>query len=35
VNVSSVLKVSNIFDREEEMTAEIYEDLHEDMEAEF
>lgn len=35
VNVSSVLKVSNIFDRDEIMTAEVYEDLYEDMEAEF
>jgi hypothetical protein len=35
VNVSSVLKISNVFDREDEMTPEIYEDLFEDMEAEF
>jgi hypothetical protein len=35
VNVSSVLKISNVFDREEEMTPEVYEDLFEDMEAEF
>lgn len=30
-----MIKISNIFDREEEMTPEIYEDLHDDMEAEF
>lgn len=35
VNVSSVIKVSNIFDREEELTPEVYEELKEDMEAEF
>jgi RNA recognition motif-containing protein len=35
VNVSSVIKVSNVFDREEEMTPEIYEDLYEDMQNEF
>jgi RNA recognition motif-containing protein len=35
VNVSCVIKLSNLFDREEEMTPEIYEDMKEDMEAEF
>jgi RNA recognition motif-containing protein len=35
VNVSTVLKLSNLFDREEEMTPEIYEDMKEDMEGEF
>lgn len=35
VNPSCVIKVSNVFDREELMTPEIYEDLFEDMEAEF
>lgn len=32
---SSVIKVSNVFDREEEMTPEQYEDLKEDMDEEF
>lgn len=32
---SSVIKVSNVFDREEEMTPELYEELKEDMEDEF
>lgn len=32
VNVSSVLKVSNVFDRDGELTPELYEDLFEDME---
>lgn len=35
MNVSPVIKVSNVFDREEEMTPEMYEDLYEDMEDEF
>ena len=35
VNISSVIKVSNVFDREEELTAEVYEELFEDMEEEF
>ena len=35
VNQSSVIKVSNIFDREEILTPEIYEDMLEDMEGEF
>jgi hypothetical protein len=35
VNVSSVIKIFNIFDREEELTPDLYEDLKEDMEAEF
>lgn len=35
VNVSSVIKISNVFDREEEFTPEIYEELFEDMEDEF
>lgn len=32
VNVSSVIKVSNVFDREAELTPELYEDLKDDME---
>ena len=32
---SSVIKVSNVFDREEEMTPEQFEELKEDMEDEF
>lgn len=35
VNPSSVIKISNIFNREEELTPEIYEELYEDMEDEF
>ena len=35
MNVSSVLKVSNVFDREGELTSELYEDLFEDMEEQF
>ena len=35
VNISSVIKISNIFDREEELTPEYYEELKEDMEGEF
>lgn len=35
VNVASVIKISNIFDRDEELTPELYEELFEDMEAEF
>lgn len=35
VNVASVIKISNIFDRDEELTPELYEELYEDMEAEF
>lgn len=35
VNVSSVIKISNIHDREEELTPDIYEEIKEDMEAEF
>lgn len=35
VNVSSVIKISHIHDREEELTPEIYEEIKEDMEAEF
>lgn len=35
VNISSVIKISNIFDRDEELTPDLYEDLYEDMEAEF
>jgi len=35
VNVSSVIKLFNIFDREEELTPEIYEGIKEDMDAEF
>lgn len=35
VNVSSVIKISNVFDRDGELTPELYEDLYEDMEAEF
>lgn len=35
VNVSSVLKVYNVFDREEELTPEVYEELYEDMQEEF
>lgn len=35
VNVSSVIKVSNVFDREGELTPELYEDLFEDMEEQF
>jgi hypothetical protein len=32
VNASSVIKVSNVFDRDSELTPELYEDLLEDME---
>lgn len=35
VNLSSVVKISNVVDREEELTPELYEDLFEDMEEEF
>lgn len=35
VNPSAVIKISNIFNREEELTPEIYEELYEDMEDEF
>lgn len=35
VNPSSVIKISNIFNRDEELTPEIYEELFEDMEEEF
>ncbi len=35
VNPSSVIKVSNILEREEELTPELYEELFEDMEEEF
>ena len=35
VNPSSVIKITNIFDREDELTPEIYEELYEDMEEEF
>lgn len=35
VNDSSVIKISNLFDREEELTPEVYEELYDDMEAEF
>ena len=35
VDVSSVIKISNVFDREAELTPELYDDLHEDMKAEF
>lgn len=35
VNPSSVIKISNVFDREEELTPEVYEELYEDMEEEF
>lgn len=35
VNPSSVIKISNVHDREEDLTPEIYEDLFEDMEDEF
>lgn len=35
VNPSCVIKVTNVFDREEIMSPEIYEDLYEDMLAEF
>lgn len=35
VNPSSVIKISNVFDREEELTPDLYEDLFEDMEDEF
>ena len=32
---SNIIKVSNVFDREEQMTPELYEELKEDMEDEF
>lgn len=35
VNVSSVIKVSNLLDREQELTPDLYEELFEDMEDEF
>jgi len=35
VNPSSVIKISNIFNRDEELTPEIYEEFYEDMEEEF
>lgn len=35
VAASSVIKVSNVFEREETLTADIYEELKEDMEDEF
>lgn len=35
VNASCIIKLANLFDREEEMTPAIYEDMKEDMEAEF
>ena len=35
VNVSSVIKVYNVFDREEELTPDLYEELYEDMQDEF
>ena len=35
VTVSTVIKISNIFDREQELTTDLYEDLLEDMESEF
>lgn len=35
VNLSSVIKVSNVFDRDAELTPELFEDLFEDMECEF
>lgn len=35
VNPASVIKITNIFNREEELTPEIYEELYEDMEEEF
>ena len=35
LNVSSVIKLSNVVDRDEEITPEIYEELYGDMEEEF
>lgn len=35
VNVSNVIKLSNVHMRDEELTAEIFEEMKEDMEDEF
>ena len=35
LNVSSVIKLSNVVDRDEEITPEIYEELYGDMDEEF
>jgi hypothetical protein len=35
VNISSIIKVSNLIDREEELTPDIYEELLEDINEEF
>ena len=35
VNLSSIIKISGVVDREEELTPDLYEELFEDMEEEF